>query len=48
MAANSAKNEPVNQDIQAHVRDYAGFTKLFGVGAVVCFFIGLIVLFIIS
>jgi hypothetical protein len=48
MAANSAQDEPVMQDMNAHRRDYAGFTKLFTYGAIASFAIGIIVLFIIA
>ena len=48
MAAEPATNEPVQQDMQMHVRDYAGFTKLFTYGAIFSFAIAMIVLFIIS
>ena len=48
MAAHSADNEPVAQDMQAHRRDYAGFTRLFLYGAIAAFTIGIIVLFIIA
>ena len=48
MAAEPATDKPVQQDMQAHVRDYAGFTKLFLYGAIASFTIGIIVLFIIA
>ncbi|HET7708199.1 MAG TPA: aa3-type cytochrome c oxidase subunit IV [Sphingomicrobium sp.] len=48
MAVNSADHEPVAQDMQAHRRDYAGFTKLFTYGAIAAFLIGMAVLFIIA
>lgn len=48
MAVEPAQNEPVNQDMQAHVRDYSGFIKLFTYGAAASLIIGLGVLFIIA
>ena len=48
MAAEPATNEPVVQDMQAHVRDYTGFVKLFTYGAIATFAIAMIVIFIIS
>ena len=48
MAAEPTTDRPVNQDMQAHVRDYTGFTKLFTYGAIASFVIGIIVLFIIA
>ncbi|MEO7239850.1 MAG: aa3-type cytochrome c oxidase subunit IV [Sphingomicrobium sp.] len=36
------------QDINAHVRDYSGFTRLFKWGAIAAFVIGAIVVLIIS
>ena len=48
MAAEPTSDKPVQQDMQAHVRDYAGFTKLFMYGAIASFAIGIIVLFIIA
>jgi uncharacterized membrane protein len=48
MAAHSADKEPVAQDMQAHRRDYAGFTKLFTYGAIASFLIGMAVLFVIA
>ena len=48
MAVKPAINEPVNQDMQAHKRDYAGFVRLFFWGAIASFVIGMTVVFIIS
>jgi hypothetical protein len=48
MAVEPANNQAASQDMQAHLRDYAGFTHLFTYGAVACFVIGIIVLFIIA
>lgn len=48
MAAERASENATKQDIQAHERDYAGFTRLFLWGAVASFTIGIIVLFIIA
>ena len=48
MAAEPATNNPVKQDMQAHERDYAGFTRLFLYGAIASFTIGIIVLFVIA
>jgi len=48
MAVEPSTNETATQDMQAHVRDYAGFTQLFTYGAIVSFVIGIIVLFIIA
>ena len=40
--------EVKTEDFRAHLRNYDGFTKLFGYGAVICFAIGLFVILIIS
>ena len=48
MAVEPANNEIAKQDMQAHVRDYAGFTQLFTYGAIASFVIGIVVLFIIA
>ena len=48
MAVEPAKNQTAMQDMQAHARDYAGFTHLFLYGAIAAFVIGIIVLFIIA
>ena len=48
MAVKPAINQPVNQDMQAHKRDYAGFLHLFTYGAAAAFVIGIAVLFIIA
>lgn len=48
MAVEPASNEPVSQDFTAHRRDYAGFVRLFTVGAAACLVIGIVVLFIIA
>jgi hypothetical protein len=48
MAAEPAHNETATQDMQAHVRDYSGFIKLFTYGAAASFVIGIVVLFIIA
>ena len=39
---------PVTQDVAVHVRDYERFTKLFKWGAVVAFFVGMLVLVILK
>ena len=48
MAAEPANSKQSKQDMQAHIRDYAGFTKLFLYGAIASFMIGLLVIFIIA
>ena len=48
MAVEPATNEVPIQDVQAHVRDYAGFTRLLKWGAIASFVTGLIVLLIIA
>lgn len=48
MAAEPASNDSATQDMQAHVRDYAGFTQLFTYGAIASFVIGIVVLFVIA
>ena len=48
MAVKPGVNEPVNQDMQAHRRDYSGFVRLFTYGAIASFVIGIAVLFIIA
>ena len=39
---------PPTQDVAVHVHDYERFTKLFKWGAIVCFLIGLMVLWILA
>ena len=39
---------PPTHDMAVHVHEYTRFTKLFKWGAVVCFFIGLLVLMILK
>jgi len=48
MAVEPGYKEAKTEDFHAHLRNYDGFTKLFGYGAVACFLIGLLVIFIIS
>ena len=48
MAKPASNQEPVVQDMGMHRRDYAGFVNLFTYGAIICFVIGIAVLFIIS
>ena len=48
MAVEPGYKEVKTEDFRAHLRNYDGFTKLFGYGAVACFVIGLIVILIIS
>lgn len=48
MAVKPAINESVNQDMQAHRRDYSGFVHLFTYGAAAAFVIGIAILFIIA
>ena len=43
-----AAEEPVKQDMQMHVRDYSGFTKLLKWGAIISFVTAIAVMFIIS
>ena len=39
---------PPTQDMAVHVRDYTRFTKLFKYGAIICFFVGFVVLLILK
>jgi hypothetical protein len=39
---------PPTQDVAAHVRDYARFTKMLKWGAIVCLIIGFLVLLILK
>jgi hypothetical protein len=39
---------PPTQDVAAHVRDYARFTRLLKYGAITCLIIGFIVLLILK
>lgn len=48
MAVEPADQEMSSQDMQAHVRDYSGFTTLLKWGAIVSFITALIVMFLIS
>jgi hypothetical protein len=48
MAVEPATNETQAQDMQAHVRDYSGFIKLFKYGAIASFITGMLVMFIIA
>ena len=41
-------NNPPTQEVAHHVRDYAGFVRLFKWGAIACFIIAMIVILIIS
>jgi hypothetical protein len=47
MAVDQA-NEDSGSDFEAHVRNYAGFTRLFKWGAIICFLAAMVILFIIS
>jgi hypothetical protein len=44
----SLLTNPPTQEVAVHVRDYSRFTKLFKYGAIVCFIIAMLVVFIIS
>ena len=48
MAVEPATNDTHSQDIQAHVRDYSGFTRLLKYGAIISFVTAMIVLVVIS
>lgn len=48
MAVEPGYKEAKTEDFQAHLRNYDGFTKLFGYGAAVCLVIGLVVMLLIS
>ena len=48
MAVEPANNDSATQDMQAHVRDYSGFIRLFTYGAIASFVIGIAVVFIIA
>lgn len=39
---------PPTQDVAVHVRDYERFTKMFKIGAIVCFIVAFIVLMILK
>lgn len=41
-------NSPPTQEMAWHVRDYAGFVKMFKWGAIVCFAIAMLVIVIIT
>ena len=41
-------DSPATQDMQAHVRDYSGFTKLLKYGAIISFITAIVVMFLIS
>jgi hypothetical protein len=42
----SILNNPPNEDVAVHVRDYTKFTKLLTIGALTCLVIGFFVLLI--
>jgi hypothetical protein len=44
----SVLENPPTQDVAVHVHDYERFIRMFKIGAVVCFVIGLIVLLILG
>ena len=48
MAVEPATTEPTGHEMEAHVRDYAGFTKMFKMGTIIVAIIALFILFIIS
>jgi hypothetical protein len=48
MAVEPATDDAHAQDIEAHVRDYSGFTKMLKYTAIVCFLIAMVVMMIIS
>ncbi|MFL6733849.1 MAG: aa3-type cytochrome c oxidase subunit IV [Sphingomicrobium sp.] len=48
MALEPTTNEHANGDLQAHVRDYSGFTYMLKWGAIVSFIVAMLVLVIIS
>lgn len=48
MAVEPATDEAPKQDVQAHVRDYSGFTRMLKWGAIISFVIGFIVVILIS
>ena len=48
MAVEPATNEAPTQDMQAHIRDYSGFIKLFKYGAIISIIIAFAVMFLIS
>jgi hypothetical protein len=41
-------NNPPTHEVATHVRDYAGFVRLFKWGAIICFIIAMLVIQIIS
>ena len=48
MAVEHATTDSRDGDFEAHVRNYAGFTRLFKWGAIVVFVSTMLILFIIS
>ena len=48
MAVEHATTDSGNADFEAHVRNYAGFTRLFKWGAIISFVATMLVLVIIS
>jgi hypothetical protein len=48
MAVEPATNQAQSQDLEAHVRDYSGFIKLFKYGAIFSFITAMVVMIIIS
>ena len=48
MAVEPASDQVQSDDLQAHVRDYSGFIKLFKYGAIVSFITAMVVMMLIS
>jgi hypothetical protein len=48
MAVEPATDQVHNEHLQAHVRDYSGFVRMFKWGAIVSFVLGFIVVILIS
>jgi hypothetical protein len=48
MAVEPATNETPTGDLEAHVRDYSGFTRMLKISAIISFITAMIVLVVIS
>lgn len=48
MAVEPVTTEPTGQEMEAHIRDYAGFTKMLKMSTIAVAIIALFILFIIS
>ena len=48
MAVEPGTNDTPTGDLEAHVRDYSGFTRMLKLGAIISFIVAMIVLVLIS